>query len=131
MKKNDPIFVHLKITHTKLEEVSLLDYPNNDILRDCLIFRFKLANNLIRMNLQTFLQDVGVTLENSFPRTIYKKAYVNNLLTDDLLWINLLEDRNATPHLYNESLATEIANRIATQYVQAIGELIENLEKLL
>lgn len=131
MIKNEPIFVHLKTAHTKLAEVCFLDYKSDDIIRDCLIFRFKLTNNLIRMNLQKFLHDAGVTLDNSFPRTIYKKAYVNNLLTDDLLWINLLEDRNATSHIYNEDLANEIANRIATQYVQAIGELVENLEKLL
>ncbi len=37
---------------------------------------------------------LGVTLENSFPRTIFKKAYVNNLISDDKVWINLLEDRN-------------------------------------
>lgn len=58
-----------------------------------------------------------VTLENSFPRTIYKKAYVNNLVSDDKVWISLLEDRNSTSHIYNESLANEIANRIAKEYV--------------
>ena len=26
---------------------------------------------------------LGVTLENLFPRTTYKKAYVNNLISDD------------------------------------------------
>lgn len=42
---------------------------------------------------------LGVTLENSFPRTIYKKAYVNNLISDDKVWIELLEDRNRTSHI--------------------------------
>ena len=73
---------------------------------------------------------LGVTLENSFPRTIFKKAYVNNLISDELVWISLLEDRNSTSHIYNEKLADEIADRIVNKYVVAIGELVENLEKL-
>jgi nucleotidyltransferase substrate binding protein (TIGR01987 family) len=73
---------------------------------------------------------LGVTLENSFPRTIFKKAYVNNLISDELVWISLLEDRNSTAHIYNEKLADEIADRIVSKYVGAIGELVENLEKL-
>lgn len=74
---------------------------------------------------------LGVTLENSFPCTIFKKAYVNNLISDDKVWINLLEDRNSTLHIYNENMSNEIADRIVNKYVDAIGELVENLEKLL
>lgn len=73
---------------------------------------------------------LGVTIENSFPRTIFKKAYVNNLISDELVWINLLEDRNSTSHIYNEKLVNEIANRIVNKYVDAIGELVRNLEEL-
>lgn len=74
---------------------------------------------------------LGVTLENSFPRTIYKKAYVNNLISDDQVCSNLLEDKNCTSHINNESLADEVAKRVVDKYVGAIGELVDNLEKLL
>lgn len=60
-----------------------------------------------------------------------KKAYVNNLISDDKVWINLLEDRSCTSHIYNENLANEVADRIVNNYVEAIRELVENLEKLL
>ena len=73
---------------------------------------------------------LDVTIENSFPRTIYKKAYVNNLISDDKVWISLLEDRNSTSNIYNEDLANEIAIRIVNEYVDAIGELVDNLGKL-
>ncbi|MBU3146068.1 nucleotidyltransferase substrate binding protein [Clostridium sp. CF012] len=32
-----------------------------------------------------------------------KKAYENNIISDELVWINLLEDRTSTSHIYNES----------------------------
>ena len=60
-----------------------------------------------------------------------EKAYVNNLISNDMVWIHLLEDRNSTSHIYNEELADEVANRIVKDYVKAIGELIDNLEKVL
>ena len=47
------------------------------------------------------------------------------------MWINLLEDRNSTSHIYNENLADEVTNRIVKYYVDAIGELVDNLEKLM
>ncbi|MEG0134150.1 MAG: HI0074 family nucleotidyltransferase substrate-binding subunit, partial [Clostridium sp.] len=100
-------------------------------IRDSLIQRFEFTYELTHKTLSEFMKYLGVTLENSFPRTIFKKAYINNLVSNDLVWINLLEDRNATSHIYNENLADEVANRIVKDYVKAIGELVENLEKLL
>ncbi|MNJ04300.1 Nucleotidyltransferase substrate binding protein like protein [compost metagenome] len=53
------------------------------------------------------------------------------MISDDKVWINLLEDRNLTSHIYNENMADEIADRIVTKYVSAIEELVENLGNLL
>ena len=61
----------------------------------------------------------------------HHQAYVNNLISDDQVWIRLLEDRNCTSHIYNEELANEVAKRITKDYVFAIEELVINLEKLL
>ena len=43
---------------------------------------------------------LGVTLETSFPRTMCKKAYVNNLISDDKVWISLFKDGNLTSYIY-------------------------------
>lgn len=124
-------YMNLKKAYTKLKEVSDIYDGNNDIIRDSLIQRFEFTYELTHKTLKEFMKYLGVTLENSFPRTIFKKAYVNNLISDDKVWINLLEDRNSTSHIYNENMAEEIADRIKNQYVSAIKELIDNLEKLL
>ncbi|MGG7141966.1 HI0074 family nucleotidyltransferase substrate-binding subunit [Clostridium nigeriense] len=124
-------YMNLKKAYVKLKEVNDIYDGNNDIIRDSLIQRFEFTYELTHKTLKEFMKYLGVTLENSFPRTIFKKAYVNNLISDDKVWINLLEDRNSTSHIYNEDMAKEIANRIANEYVYAISELIDNLEKLL
>ncbi|HAR86146.1 MAG TPA: nucleotidyltransferase [Clostridium sp.] len=124
-------YINLKKAYGKLKEVSDIYDGKNEIIRDSLIQRFEFTYELTHKTMKEFMKYLGVTLENSFPRTIFKKAYVNNLISDDKVWINLLEDRNSTSHIYNENLANEVADRIIKDYVNAIGELVENLEKLL
>lgn len=131
MRSIDFKYMNLKKAYSKLKEVSDLYDGKNDIIRDSLIQRFEFTYELTHKTLKEFMKYLGVTLENSFPRTIFKKAYVNNLISDDKVWINLLEDRNSTLHIYNENMSNEIADRIVNKYVDAIGELVENLEKLL
>ncbi len=123
--------MNLKKAYGKLKEVSDIYDGKNEIIRDSLIQRFEFTYELTHKTMKEFMKYLGVTLENSFPRTIFKKAYVNNLISDDKVWINLLEDRNSTSHIYNENLVNEVADRIIKDYVNAIGELVENLEKLL
>lgn len=131
MRSIDFKYMNLKKAYSRLKEVSDLYDGENDIIRDSLIQRFEFTYELTHKTLKEFMKYLGVTLENSFPRTIFKKAYVNNLISDDKVWINLLEDRNSTSHIYNENMSNEIADRIVNKYVDAICELVENLEKLL
>lgn len=93
-------YMNLKKAYNRLVEVSKLYDGKDEIIRDSLIQRFEFTYELTHKTLREFMKYLGVTLENSFPRTIYKKAYVNNLISDDKVWINLLEDRNATSHIY-------------------------------
>lgn len=124
-------YMNLKKAYIKLVEVSKLYDGKNEIVRDSLIQRFEFTYELTHKTLKEVLKYLGVTMENSFPRSIYKKAYVNNLISDDKVWINLLEDRNLTSHIYNEDVANEVANRIIELYVDAIGELVRNLEDVI
>ena len=130
MRSVDFKYMNLKKAYDRLVEVSNLYDGKNDIIRDSLIQRFEFTYELTHKTLKEFMRYLGVTLDNSFPRTIFKKAYVNNLISDELVWISLLEDRNSTSHIYNEKLVDEIATRIVNKYVVAIGELVGNLEKL-
>ncbi len=124
-------YMNLKKVYGKLKEVSDIYDGKNEIIRDSLIQRFEFTYELTHKTMKEFMKYLGITLENSFPRTIFKKAYVNNLISDDKVWINLLEDRNSASHIYNENVTNEVADRIIKDYVNAIGELVENLEKLL
>lgn len=124
-------YMNLVKAYNKLKEVSELYDGSSEIIRDSLIQRFEFTYELTHKTLREFMKYLGVTLDNSFPRTIFKKAYVNNLISSEETWINLLEDRSCISHIYNENLASEVAERIVKDYVPAIEELVEKLEKLL
>lgn len=130
IKNLDFKYMNLKKAYTKLEEAAQLYDGENEIVRDSLIQRFQFVYELCHKTLFEFMGHMGVTLANSFPRTIFKKSYVNNLLSDETVWLNLLEDRSRTSHVYNQKLAETIALRIKNEYVSAIGELIKTIDAL-
>lgn len=120
---------NLKKAHAKLVEACDLYQPGDELIRDSMIQRFEFTYELTHKTLQEFIGYMGITLENKFPRTIYKKAYQNGIVNDEGVWLSLMADRNATSHIYSEGLANEVASRIQSQYVTAIGHLISNMEK--
>nr|WP_307991822.1 nucleotidyltransferase substrate binding protein [uncultured Niameybacter sp.] len=123
--------MNLEKAYHRLMEACNVYNGKDDMIRDSVIQRFEFSYELSHKVLCEFLKYQGVTLPNTFPRTIYKKAYVNGLLEDEKVWLQLLEDRNATSHIYSEKLADEIAGRICTMYVQAIGKLVTTLKELI
>lgn len=124
-------FQNLKKAYTKLCEACNLYDGNNEFVRDCMIYRFKFTYELCHKTLHEFMTYMGTDLENSFPRTIFKKAYVSGVIDDDKLWLSLINDRNKISHVYNENMADDIAYRIKHEYVDAIGKMIENINKIL
>ncbi|MGL4344622.1 MAG: nucleotidyltransferase substrate binding protein [Cellulosilyticaceae bacterium] len=117
-----------KACHRLQEACDVYD-GKNDMIRDGVIQRFEFTYELTHKTLQELMKYEGVTLENTFPRTIYKKAYANGLIKDEKLWIQLLEDRNKTSHMYSEGLADEIAGHIKEKYLEAICLLVEQIAK--
>ena len=127
MKSLDFKYMNLKNAYERLAEVCAIYDGVDAIIRDSLIQRFEFTYELCHKTLQEFMKYAGLTMDNTFPRTIFKKAYAGGLIEDEDVWLRLLEDRNATSHIYNEKLANEIAGRIAGEYVHAIGQLVEHL----
>ena len=131
MRSLDFKIMNLKKAYDKLSEVSNQYDGSNEIIRDSLIQSFEFTFVLCHKTLYEFMKNEGISSETTFPRAIFKKAYANNLISDEGVWLQLLEDRNSTSHIYNEKLADEVALRIQKDYVTAIGELIDRLENMM
>ncbi len=49
-------------------------------------------------------------------KPVLKQAFRDGIIIDGQEWINMLEDRNKSAHLYDETLALEIFDKIQLQY---------------
>jgi len=65
------------------------------------------------------------------PKSVLREAYAANIIEDELVWLNMLKDRNLTSHIYDETTAVEISRRIQYEYLGAFQVLKQKLENRL
>lgn len=104
LKMND-----LEKSLTRLKEV--LKEKKTVIIRDSTIQRFEFSFELFWKVLKKILLYEGE--ESTTPRDTIAKAYRYSLINDEDLWIEMMNDRNKTSHMYDESSAELIYHKIA------------------
>jgi nucleotidyltransferase substrate binding protein (TIGR01987 family) len=97
--------------------------PNTEI-RDAAIQRFEFTFELAWKTLQKYLREQGIICQS--PRECIKEAFKQSLISDDPIWLNMIEDRNLTSHTYNEMLAKEVFASLP-EYAVKFSELEKNL----
>jgi nucleotidyltransferase substrate binding protein (TIGR01987 family) len=88
-------------------------------------FTFELAWK----TLKDFLEEKGVDVK--FPRDTIKEAFKYELVDDGELWLDMLQKRNLMAHTYDENTAELAFRLIADQYVFALKQVHDRLEKSL
>lgn len=108
------------------EGIAQLD-ENNDLAADGVIQRFEFTFELSWKTLKAVFEAEGLTGLNS-PKTVLREAFAAGLISDEELWLDMLNDRNNTEHMYSEQLAKEICRNIQKRYVLALGQLMEGVK---
>lgn len=72
--------------------------------------------------LRTLLQIKGNPVDGA--RDVFKKSYQLGILDEEKLWLDVIEDRNATVHTYDENKAREMVARIRARYAPAFVALL-------
>lgn len=62
-----------------------------------------------------------------FAREAIKHAFHKEVIKDGQIWINMLEDRNRLAHVYEESLANQMAEKICQTYIKELAALKKEL----
>jgi nucleotidyltransferase substrate binding protein (TIGR01987 family) len=96
--------------------------------QDGTIQRFEFSVELAWKACREYLLNQGFSDLNS-PKSVLKQAFEYELVSDGEAWIEILNDRNLTSHIYNEETATEIFNRIRTKHITYFLELIKKFDK--
>jgi len=97
-------------------------------VRDGVIQRFEFTMDLAWKTIREFLIEQGFTELNS-PKSVLKQAYSYGLLKDEEVWLNIVNDRNNTSHLYKEEMANEVFGHIHENYIAAFNSLILEMDK--
>ena len=108
------------------EGILELQANQSSIVRDGVIQRFEFTTELAWKATREYLMDQGFVDINS-PKSVMKEAFSYGLITDDKIWIQLLNDRNLTSHIYKEEIADEICERIIKTYFQEFKALSKRL----
>lgn len=96
---------------------------------DGTIQRFEFTFELAWKTIQKVLRYEGFDCNS--PRDCLKKAYLSRIIDDEELWLEMLDDRNTTTHIYDEARAKEIYERIKKRYVEELNALKESISKRL
>ena len=117
----------LKKALTALE--SIYHEPNlpNRMNVDATIQRFEFTFELFWKTLKILLKQYG--REVHLPKDVLKEAYQAKFISDEDIWIKMLQDRNQTSHTYNEELADEIFDHIQL-YVPLMKKTYNKIKSL-
>jgi nucleotidyltransferase substrate binding protein (TIGR01987 family) len=99
----------------------------DELDRDGVIQRFEFTFELLWKTLKAILNYQGI--ECYSPRDCIKKAFRHGIIDDDEIFLDMLEDRNLSSHVYDEETAKEIFERIKKFYLKTLEGL--NLEEKL
>lgn len=108
---------------TRLQE-ALAEYDLNKstTVRDGAIQRFEFSVELAWKTTREYLLDQGFADLNS-PKTVMREAYSYKIIHNEHVWIQILNDRNLTSHVYDEKTADEIFARIRTSHMPTLKDL--------
>jgi nucleotidyltransferase substrate binding protein (TIGR01987 family) len=66
-------------------------------------------------------------IEAETPRAVIKEAFRAKMIKDGEGWIDMLEDRNKTSHIYDEKQAMDMYKKIKEKHFLLLEDFINNI----
>lgn len=129
MRTLEDRFIQYSEAIDRLKEViDVYNDEKNQIIVDAMIQRFEFCVELSWKLLKDYLFYQGLGEYNS-PRMVIKEAYVQKIIENGELWLDMIEDRNLTSHTYDEIIANTIRDNILNIHSKILFELKDTMEK--
>ena len=104
-----------------------LNEEMSEIVIDGTIQRYEFTFELAWKLMKDYLEYNGLMENIASPRGVIQQAYQAEIIKDGEMWIQMMLDRNAMSHLYDEEKSRGIYDNIKEKYVQQF----ENLQEFL
>ena len=111
----------------RLKDAAEADPTVNDIVVDGTIQRFEFTFELAWKMMKAVLEHQGILVQS--PRAAIKEAFKAGLIEDGDGWIDMLEDRNRTTHLYDEEQCRQVYAKIKERHIGLMERLKQEIRK--
>jgi nucleotidyltransferase substrate binding protein (TIGR01987 family) len=101
---------------------------NGDIVLDVAAKRFEFTYEMAWKALKRVLDHLGI--DARAPRPVFKEAYAQGLLADEQVWLDMIEMRNLSSHIYDEHEISRILLELE-RYLVAFDSLLSRLRQTL
>lgn len=105
-----------------------VDIAKDELQKDGVIQRFEFSFELLWKTTKIFLNSKGIDVKT--PKDSLKEAFRLGWLSEEKIFLDMLEDRNRTSHIYDRATAEEIFSRIRDMYMAAISGVLDELKKV-
>ena len=85
--------------------------------------KFSITFDLAWKSLKEYMQDQGATTPLQFPKQVLREAYAAELIDDERLWLDMLDARNSTSHIYDDRQAAAVMSGVQERYYKALRAL--------
>jgi len=101
-----------------------------DIVLDLCTKRFEFTFEMSWKAIKRGLDYLGI--EAAYPRVCFKEAYAIGLISDQDVWIDMIEQRNLSSHVYNQDEVRGILSKLEIyrdQFDALYQSLVQKLEQ--
>lgn len=101
----------------------------SDLEKRGVIHAFEYTFELSWKMLKDYLEFSGIALKPATPRSVIKQAFATGVIDDGQLWIDMMEDRNQSSHLYGQEMSDRVLEEVITRYLVALSALYDDLRQ--
>ncbi len=112
----------------KFEEAVKADLKDR-LAQEGLIHRFEYTFELAWKCLQDLLQERGLE-EIRGPKPVLQRAFQDGLISDGVLWMEMLRARNEATHLYDEKVFLQVYDMAQNRFLKPLQDLMKKLREL-
>lgn len=126
MERIRELYIDFEKALTRLKQALDEDLSKGSIIVDGTIQRFEFTFELAWKLAKAILRHNGVEVDA--PRIVIKEAFKVKLIKEGESWIDMLEDRNKTSHIYDEKQALKIYDKIKNNHFKILEGFKENIK---
>ena len=115
----------------RLAEVIALSkqHPLNQFERDSLIKRFEFSYEMAWKLMMSYEKENGIA-EVLGSKDVIRQAFKLSIVNNGETWLEMVDARNKTSHLYDEEMVTDVVDEIIYTYYPLLTELRDTMVQM-